>query len=97
MVVTDPVQSYLLYFPFPRFIASIHKAETGKFGRKDEPRLLPDVFLQESIGSGGSGERTRERSRRTLKALEGRMLVQVPSSQLTPMIIMFGQQRTGYC
>ena len=44
-------------------------------------RLLPDVFLQEQIGSGGNGEHTRflERSPRPLKAAEGQMLVQTSS------------------
>ena len=39
------------------------------------------MFLQEQIGSGESGERTRflERSPRTLKAAEGHMLVQTSS------------------
>ena len=39
------------------------------------------MFLQEQIGSGGSGERTRflERSPRKLKAAEGQMLVQTSS------------------
>ena len=56
------------------------------------------MFLQEPIVSGGSGERTRflERPPRTLKALEGRVLVQASSSQLPPMFIMSNQQRTGY-
>ena len=56
------------------------------------------MFLQEPIGSGGSGDRTRflERSPRTLKALEGRVLVQAPSPKLTPMLIMSNQQPTGY-
>ena len=65
-------------------------------GGKPEPRLLPDVFLQEPIGSGRGGKRTRflERSPRTLKAVEGRMLVQAPSLQLTPMFLMSNQQPT---
>ena len=41
-------------------------------------RLLSDVFRQEQIGNGESGERTGslERSPRTHKAVEGQMLVQ---------------------
>ena len=52
-----------------------------KLGGEAESLLLPDVFLQEQIGSGGSGERTRflGRSSRTLKAAEGQMLVQTSS------------------
>ena len=69
-----------------------------KVGGKVEPRLLSDVFLQELIGSGGSGEHTRflERSPRTPMALEGWILVQASSSQLTPMSILSNQQPTGY-
>ena len=55
--------------------------KTGRFGEEAVPRLLPDVFLREPTGSG---ERTRllECFPRKLKALNGRILVQAPFSQL---------------
>ena len=67
-------------------------------GKLNHDRLLPDVLLQEPIGSGGSGKRKRflERSPKILKALEGRMLVQAPSSQFTSIFIIPNQQPTGY-
>ena len=58
------------------------EAKTERSGETADLRLLPDVFPREPTGSG---ERTilLEHFSRKLKALDGRMLVQAQSSQLT--------------
>ena len=72
------------------------EAKTGRFGEKADPRLLPDVFLREPTVSG---KRTRflERFTKKLKALDGRMLLQAPSSQLIKTFTTMGLELNPPC